>query len=421
MSSKHMMSFKDAAIHILKAANEPLSTQEIVERAMQQGILSTEGKTPAATMGAQLYVDINKNKKSKFKKVGRGKFTLKEQTDSATTPLLVIENQNALVKEALTRKLYEMDPYQFEFLIADLLKDIGYENIEVTRSSGDKGIDVSATLTMGGITDVKTIIQAKRFKKGNNVPGRIIAQLRGSAEVDQRGMVITTSDFTRDAVSEAKASNKMPVSLINGEKLLSLMLKHRIGIKAESITVYSLDNEYFENEEDIERRPQISGKNRSLWPLPGGINSYVDTLFKYLEAVSGGLNTRRELIEWYKKNFDNVKSDKTANGYINVPKNMGLTHLDNGRIKLTQAGAEALESIDVNLLYETISSNILAFDDIVEYMKTSGEIQTEQSILEFLKENFDIEWQSFAQVTYRLLWLMNLGKISRVEGGYALP
>jgi restriction system protein len=232
MSSKQMMSFKDAATHILKAANEPLSAQEIVERAMQQGILSTEGKTPAATMGAQLYVDINKNKKSKFKKVGRGKFTLKEQTDSATTPLLVIENQNALVKEALMKKLYEMDPYQFEFLIADLLKDIGYENIEVTRSSGDKGIDVSATLTMGGITDVKTIIQAKRFKKGNNVPGRIIAQLRGSAEVDQRGMVITTSDFTRDAVSEAKASNKMPVSLINGEKLLSLMQKHRIGIKS---------------------------------------------------------------------------------------------------------------------------------------------------------------------------------------------
>jgi hypothetical protein len=100
---------------------------------------------------------------------------------------------------------------------------------------------------------------------------------------------------------------------------------------------------------------------------------------------------------------------------------MGLTHIDNGRIKLTQAGAEALETKDINLLYETISNNILAFDDIVEYMKTSGEIQTEQSILEFLKENFDIEWQSFAQVTYRQLWLMNLGKIRRVEGGYALP
>lgn len=420
MSAKEIMSFKNAALHILKAANEPLSAQEIIERAKQQGILSTEGKTPAATMGAQLYVDINKNKRSKFKKVGKGKFSLKEQTDSATTSLLMIENQNTLVKKSLTQKLYEMDPYQFEFLIADLLKEIGYENIEVTKSSGDKGIDVTATLTMGGITDVKTIIQAKRFKKGNNIPGSIITQLRGSAEVDQRGLVITTSDFTKDAINEAKAQNKMPVSLINGEKLLSLLLKHRIGIKVETITMYSLDNEYFENEEDIERRPLTSGKNRALWPLPGGINSYVETLFKYLEMVSGGLDTKEKLIEWYKANFDNVRSEKSANGYINVPKSMGLTHLSNGRIKLTEAGTELLNTKDINLLYETISKNIMAFDDIVEYMQTSGEIQTEQSILEFIKENFDIEWQSFAQVTFRLLWLMNLGKIRRVDGGYVL-
>ncbi len=146
----------------------------------------------------------------------------------------------------------------------------------------------------------------------------------------------------------------------------------------------------------------------------------METLFKYLEAVSGGLNTRNALVEWYKTNFDNVKSEKSANGYINVPKNMGLTNTYNGKIKLTEVGEEILKTSDINLLYETISDNILAFDDIVEYMQTSGEIQTEQSILEFLKENFDIEWQSFAQVTYRLLWLMNLGKIRRVDGGYLL-
>jgi len=63
-----------------------------------------------------------------------------------------------------------MDPFQFEFLIADLLTQIGYENVEVTRRSGDKGIDVTANLTMDGITNVKTIIQAKRYKKGNSQP-----------------------------------------------------------------------------------------------------------------------------------------------------------------------------------------------------------------------------------------------------------
>jgi restriction endonuclease Mrr len=420
MIGQKKLSFKDAAFKILKAEKEPLSAKEIVELAFQKELLSSDGKTPHASMAAQLYVDINKNKKSKFKKVGKGKFTLIEQTDSTTTPLLLIDRQNSLVKIALMQKLYKMDPFQFEFLIADLLTQIGYENVEVTKRSGDKGIDVTANLTMDGITDVKTIIQVKRYKKGNNISGRIITQLRGSAEVDQRGLVITTSDFTKDAVTESKAQNKMPVSLVNGNKLLQLLIKHEVGIKKDNITLYSLDNEYFENEAKIDKKQTTTDKYRGLWPLPGGTNNYIETLFQYLKAVQQGVNTRNKLIEWYLNHFDTVKSEKTANGYINVPQNMGLTVSENGKISLTEEAQKILHDQNHDLLYETISNNILAFDDIVEFMKTTEEVQSQQSILEYLKENFDIEWSTFAQVNFRLIWLINLGKIQKCEGGYTL-
>ncbi len=298
--NEQKLSFKEAAFQILKAEKEPLSPKEIVELAFQRELLSSDGKTPHASMAAQLYVDINKNKKSKFKKVGKGKFSLIEQIDSFTTPLLLIDRQNALVKNALMQKLYEMDPFQFEFLIADLLTQIGYENVEVTRRNGDKGIDVTANLTMDGITNVKTIIQAKRYKKGNNIAGRIITQLRGSAEVDQRGLVITTSDFTKDAVTESKAQNKMPVSLVNGNKLLQLLIKYEVGIKKDTITLYSLDNEYFENEGDIDKKQSTFDKYRGLWPLPGGTNNYIETLY---EDSSGTLwiGTRAGLDEFNRK------------------------------------------------------------------------------------------------------------------------
>jgi len=210
----------------------------------------------------------------------------------------------------------------------------------------------------------------------------------------------------------------MPVSLVDGDKLLSLLLKYKIGIKTDNVTLFSLDNEYFENEEVVEKRQADTGKNRGVWPLPGGINSYIDTLFKFLHVVNDGTNTRSGLIKWYIDNFDNVKSEKTANGYINVPRNMGLTRLVNGKMQLTKEGQKILSSQDLDLLYDTISNNILAFDDIVEFMKTSEEAQSEQSILEYLKENFDIEWSTFAQVNFRLLWLMNLGKIKKTDEGY---
>ena len=210
----------------------------------------------------------------------------------------------------------------------------------------------------------------------------------------------------------------MPVSLINGDKLLSLLLKYGVGVKKDNVTLYSINNEYFENEDVAEKKHAISGKNRGLWPLPGGTNTYIETLFRYLDAVNDGTNTREALIKWYINNFNNVKSEKTANGYINVPRSMGLTKLINGKLVLTEEGQEILKTHDLNLLYETISNNILAFDDIVEYIKTSEEVQTEQSILEYLKENFDIEWSTFAQVNFRLLWLINLGRIKKTAEGY---
>ena len=191
------------------------------------------------------------------------------------------------------------------------------------------------------------------------------------------------------------------------------------AIKPDEFIGYNEGWSFVSNLEKVKEQT-TSDKYRGLWPLPGGTNNYIETLFKYLQAVHGGVNTRSKLIEWYLKNFDTVKSEKIANGYINVPQNMGLTVSENGKIGLTEEAEKILQNQDLGLLYDTISNNILAFDDIVEFMKTTEEAQSQNSILEYLKENFDIEWSTFAQVNFRLIWLINLGKIQKNEGGYSL-
>jgi hypothetical protein len=49
------MTFLEAAYQILKSSRRPLTTQEITKRALEQGLIDTRGKTPAATMSAVLY------------------------------------------------------------------------------------------------------------------------------------------------------------------------------------------------------------------------------------------------------------------------------------------------------------------------------------------------------------------------------
>lgn len=418
--TKKTVSYKSAAKELLKRAGEPMSAKELTEQAIEEGLIAPEGKTPEATMAAQIYVDIQKNPKSAFKKVGKGKFSLRQQTESAASAQLIIEKQNNLVREALKKELHAMDAYQFEFLIGDLLQKLGYENVEVTKQSGDKGIDIMADLTLEGITDVKTVVQVKRFKKGNNISGSVVTQLRGSAEVDQRGLIITTSDFTKGAVMEAKASNKMPVALVNGEKLVSLMIKHEVGVKSENVALYSINNEYFENAETETGRSEDAQKSRGLWPLPGGTTVYVDTLFKFLSAVDRGVDTKSKLVDWFINTFDAVNSSKTAEGYANVPKAMGLVDVLNGKFKLTPVGKEVLSTQDMDLLYDTFAANIFAIDEIIELIETAGDPQSSEDIMEFLKQNLDVQWSTYAQVNFRLTWLMNLGKVEKTSEGWVL-
>ena len=407
------LSFKEAAIRILKEADEPLSAKEITKIALEEALIETAGATPDATMAAQLYTDTGK-----FKKVGKGLFALVKQTESAKSPLLAIQNQNNLVKQGLIERIQEMDPFQFEFLVAELLRKIGYENVDVTKRSGDKGIDIVGNLTVGGLTNVKSVIQVKRYKKGNNISGKYITQLRGSAQVDQRGLIITTSDFTKDAINESKAINKMPVALVNGQRLIELLFKYKVGVKEETVSVYSIDSELFENELADSTSKGRGDKSRSIWPLPGGIYSYVETLNQLLDRITEKKSSRDELIDWFVSSYDNVSSRKTANGYLNVPKNMGLIDFKDGDCLLTTAGKKYRDSKDLGFLFQTISTNILAFEEIHQFLLSSPQPKSDQEVLEYVVENFDVNWSTLAQVNFRLLWLINVGKVEKTEEGY---
>lgn len=75
-----MNSFKDIAYQILKELDKPLHSKEITKLAIARGLLKTSGKTPEATMNAQLLVDINsKGELSRFKKAGPSVFAINDK------------------------------------------------------------------------------------------------------------------------------------------------------------------------------------------------------------------------------------------------------------------------------------------------------------------------------------------------------
>ncbi len=72
-----MNKFKEAAIVILKESKIPLHYKEITQKALDKGILKTDGKTPDASMNAQIITEINsKGKNATFIKVAPATYNL---------------------------------------------------------------------------------------------------------------------------------------------------------------------------------------------------------------------------------------------------------------------------------------------------------------------------------------------------------
>jgi restriction system protein len=160
-----------------------------------------------------------------------------------------IDAFNMHQKEGLLHQISTMDPFKFEHTIKELLLAMGYDDVEVTSPTNDKGVDVVGNIQKG-ISSVVDVIQVKR-NTTSNVQRKILDALRGSLHRFNafQGTIITTSDFakgTKDAAFEAGAA---PITLINGSKLIDLLVEYGIGVKKKKANFFILDLDYFSFDE----------------------------------------------------------------------------------------------------------------------------------------------------------------------------
>ncbi len=170
--------------------------------------------------------------------------------------LLAVEAFNTNKREELRQQLRVMNPYRFEQLVGDLLEAMGYEDVTVTKASGDYGVDVVATVQFG-ITTITEVIQVKRYQ--NTIQRHILDQLRGALPYHKalRGTIITLSRFSSGCIEAALYPGAAPIGLIDGEKLLDLLFKHDIGLKKRSLDLYELDEEYLTTPDDLGEAQQV--------------------------------------------------------------------------------------------------------------------------------------------------------------------
>lgn len=147
-----------------------------------------------------------------------------EEEDSSPDAATTLEEAEEAAWTEIEEHLQQMNPYDFQELVAGLLQGMGYHVAWVSPPGPDKGIDVIAHTDPLGIQGPRIKVQVKRRIDKTNIDGvRSLLALLGEGDI---GLFISTGGFTRDAEDEARRQEKRRVMLVDLKRLFDLWVEH---------------------------------------------------------------------------------------------------------------------------------------------------------------------------------------------------
>jgi restriction system protein len=147
-------------------------------------------------------------------------------------------------QEDLLDVIKAMPAAAFERLSQRLLRELGFKNVEITGKAGDGGIDGKGILNIGSIITFRVVFQCKRYR--HTVAAGVIRDFRGAVQGRaDKGLLITTGTFTRDARTEAQRDGALALDLLDGNELAAKLKELRLGVGVEMVERVKIDSEWF--------------------------------------------------------------------------------------------------------------------------------------------------------------------------------
>ena len=179
-----------------------------------------------------------------------------DETVQAKSPLELLEESfgtlRAALKDELLTRLKTGSPEFFERAVLRLLTAMGYGitgDTQLTGQPGDGGIDGVILEDKLGLDIV--CVQAKRYAEAS-VGRPTIQQFSGSMDgfKAKKGVILTTSSFSRDAIAFVDRIEGKRVVLIDGEELAELMIRPNVGVTTtETYELKALSGDFFDEDE----------------------------------------------------------------------------------------------------------------------------------------------------------------------------
>lgn len=182
--------------------------------------------------------------------------TVSESEMQSETPEVIIGKATETLSKSLKYELLQLikskTPAFFENFVVELLAKMGYggvdaSNVEVVGQSNDGGID--GIIYQDHLRIEKIYVQAKKWDN-TKVSSKEIRDFIGALNLKgtTKGVFITTSTFTLDALNAASQNPHNKIVLIDADRLVELAIQFNVGVQTKKIIeLKEIDNDFFED------------------------------------------------------------------------------------------------------------------------------------------------------------------------------
>lgn len=271
-----MMTIVEAIKSVLTNVPEGLTAKEIYDQIVDKNLYTFGAKNPLGVVNSQIRrrcvgLDFPTAYPIKaFRIVGqrgrKNRFALYDENSPLLEKSKVTKPRNiaeelpeerigaalkehiSSIKQQVLDCVLRNSPDFFEHLVLDLLLKMGYgygkQAGVVTGRPHDGGIDGIISEDKLGLDLI--YIQAKRYSPSHKVGRSELQAFIGAMEHIQKGVYITTSGFTKEALMFMNKQQQKNIKLIDSDLLSELLVKYEVGvIPAQTILIYKIDTDYY--------------------------------------------------------------------------------------------------------------------------------------------------------------------------------
>lgn len=182
---------------------------------------------------------VNKDKEQKLEKTSKSKDSYSPTLEDKPDEIVEFTWQDKLLETIKT-----ISPSQFEKLCQRLLRELGFVNVEVTGKTNDGGIDGKGILRIGQVLSFHVVFQAKRYQ--GTVSSSVVRDFRGAMDGRaEKGLIMTTGSFSREARKEAQRDGAKQIDLIDGNEFAEILKELRLGVNVELVEEVKILSDWF--------------------------------------------------------------------------------------------------------------------------------------------------------------------------------